>query len=273
MDKYAVLGNPIKHSKSPMIHTLFAQQLGDALTYEPILAPIEAFEKTLRAFFVNGGRGANVTLPFKEEAYQCVDVLTERAKLAGAVNTIKQLSDGSLLGDNTDGAGLVADLRRHGVKLKNSSILLLGAGGAARGAVFPLLKEGISTLHIANRTAHKADNLASHFRTYGSVTSSGLTDIPDVHYDVIINASSSSVTGDALPIDARFIEHASCAYDMFYQNELTSFLSRARECNDQVQCIDGLGMLVGQAAEAYLLWREKLPEVELVLNRMKLEMK
>ncbi|WP_462150495.1 shikimate dehydrogenase [Pseudoalteromonas xiamenensis] len=273
MDKYAVVGNPIKHSKSPMIHTLFAQQLGDALTYEPILAPIEAFEKTLHSFFVSGGLGVNVTLPFKEEAYQCVDVLTERAKLAGAVNTIKQLSDGSLLGDNTDGAGLVADLRRHGVKLQNSTILLLGAGGAARGAIYPLLKEGVSTVHIANRTAQKADHLALHFRAYGSVTSSGLNEIPDAHYDVIINASSSSVTGDALPIDSRFIEQASCAYDMFYQNELTSFLSRARECNDQIRCVDGLGMLVGQAAEAYLLWRDKLPEVEPVLERMKLEMR
>ena len=153
MDKYAVFGNPIKHSKSPAIHAQFAASLNEQIQYSAILAPTDAFEKTVAEFFAAGGKGANVTLPFKEQAFAMVDELTEQAKIAGAVNTIKQLEDGSLLGDNTDGVGLVKDLLANNVTLKGQRVLLIGAGGAARGVIQPLLNEHIESLTIANRTA------------------------------------------------------------------------------------------------------------------------
>ncbi|CCQ10665.1 Shikimate 5-dehydrogenase I alpha [Pseudoalteromonas luteoviolacea B = ATCC 29581] len=268
MDKYAVFGNPIKHSKSPLIHQLFAEQLGDTLTYEAILAPQNEFEKTLNAFFHAGGCGINVTLPFKEQAHELVDMLTERAKLAGAVNTIKRLEDGRLLGDNTDGAGLVADLTRHNVNLNGARVLLIGAGGASKGAIFPLLQSGVSQIHIANRTVEKAHAMAEYFSAYGQISASGFSDIPKGNFDIIINASSASVSNAVLPINACVFEQATCAYDMFYSKTGTPFLAQAKENNITIHALDGLGMLVGQAAEAYFLWRNRMPEVEPVLTQL-----
>ncbi|TMP26639.1 shikimate dehydrogenase [Pseudoalteromonas rubra] len=269
MDKYAVFGNPIKHSKSPAIHTQFAGQFNSVIEYRAILAELSEFESTVMEFFAQGGQGANVTLPFKERAYQLAGQLTERARLAGAVNTLMPQPDGTLLGDNTDGAGLVADLLRHTETLSGARILLIGAGGAARGCIFPLLQAGAATVVIANRTAEKAQQLAQLFGEYGEVQGVALNDIPDKHYDLVINSTSSSVTGQVPDIAPQHVSNCSLAYDMFYSDQQTAFLAWVAEYNAKALCVDGMGMLVGQAAEAFALWRGQMPEVAPVLNAMK----
>ncbi|QPL42945.1 shikimate dehydrogenase [Pseudoalteromonas sp. A41-2] len=269
MDKYAVFGNPIKHSKSPAIHKQFATSLGEQIDYSAILAPTDAFEKTVSRFFAAGGKGANVTLPFKEQAYAMVDELSEQAKVAGAVNTIKRLDDGRLFGDNTDGIGLVKDLLANNVTLKAKRILLIGAGGAARGIIQPLLNERIATLIIANRTAEKAHMLASIFAEQGDVKGCALDEIPNEHYDIVINSTSSSVTGDLPGIAQEHVVHCSCAYDMFYANHATAFISWVKAVNPSCITLDGSGMLVGQAAQAYYIWRNKMPEILPVVAALK----
>ena len=269
MDKYAVFGNPIKHSKSPAIHAQFAASLNEQIQYSAILAPTDAFEKTVAEFFAAGGKGANVTLPFKEQAFAMVDELTEQAKIAGAVNTIKQLEDGSLLGDNTDGVGLVKDLLANNVTLKGQRVLLIGAGGAARGVIQPLLNEQIESLTIANRTAEKAKALASHFNGEINVQGFALNDIPANNYDVVINSTSSSVTGDLPGIAEDHVAKCQCAYDMFYANDDTAFISWVKSINPTCLTLDGCGMLVGQAAQAYFVWRNKMPEIIPVVTALK----
>ena len=269
MDKYAVFGHPIKHSKSPVIHRQFAQQFGDALSYEAILAPLDGFQATLEAFFSNGGKGANVTLPFKEQAYSLSTQLTQRAQLAGAVNTLKYLNDGTLLGDNTDGAGLVQDLIAQGAELNGASVLLIGAGGAARGCIYPLLQTGVKQLVIANRTAEKALQLAELFKSYGNVIGTALSSVPINNYDYVINSTSSSVTGDVPNMPVEHLLHCKLAYDMFYSDERTSFLDWVKRHNPDTRLVDGLGMLLGQAAEAYYLWLGKMPQTQELLNDMR----
>ncbi|KAF7785436.1 shikimate dehydrogenase [Pseudoalteromonas rubra] len=269
MDKYAVFGNPIKHSKSPAIHTQFAGQFNSVIEYRAILAELPEFEATVTTFFAEGGLGANVTLPFKERAYQLAGQLTERARLAGAVNTLMPQPDGSLLGDNTDGAGLVADLLRHTATLSGASILLIGAGGAARGCVYPLLQAGAASVVIANRTAEKAQQLAQLFSDYGNVQGVALNEVPVQNYDLVINSTSSSVTGLVPDIDPQHVSTCTLAYDMFYSDQQTAFLAWVATHNAAAQCVDGMGMLVGQAAEAFALWRGQTPEVTPVLNAMK----
>ena len=269
MDKYAVFGHPIKHSKSPAIHQQFAKQCGDTLSYEAILAPLDGFQSSVEAFFSSGGCGANITLPFKEQAYALADTLTQRAQLAGAVNTLKRLEDGRLLGDNTDGAGLVKDLLDQGAQLNGARLLLLGAGGAARGCIYPLLCAGVKEIVIANRSADKATILAKEFRSYGKVSSYSLDEIPNERFDIVINSTSLSVSGQVPNIDAHLIAQCQFAYDMFYADETTSFLKWVSQYNAQCKLVDGLGMLVGQAAEAYLLWRDTLPDTEIVYQVMR----
>ncbi|MFC3033198.1 shikimate dehydrogenase [Pseudoalteromonas fenneropenaei] len=269
MDKYAVFGNPIKHSKSPWIHRQFAAQTDQDMEYEAILAPVDGFAIALRIFVADGGRGANVTLPFKEEAFQLVEVLTERARLAGAVNTIMVTESGQLLGDNTDGAGLVADLKRHQVTLAGSKVLLLGAGGAARGAIYPLFQAGVRELWVANRTAAKAEQLAMEFARHGNIIGCALDEVHEQDFDIIINSTSASVNNEAPAIDSCVFASSKCAYDMFYQTDATAFLRFAQQHNPEQQCIDGLGMLVGQAAEAFQLWRQATPQVESVLAALR----
>ncbi|MCG7551150.1 shikimate dehydrogenase [Pseudoalteromonas sp. Of7M-16] len=269
MDKYAVFGNPIKHSKSPEIHSQFASGLNEQIEYTAILTPVDGFALSLKDFFASGGKGANVTLPFKEEAYAYADALTDRAKLAGAVNTLKLQSDGSILGDNTDGAGLVADLQRHQVQLQNSVVLLLGAGGAARGCIYPLLQAGVKRIVVANRTVEKALQLAALFAPYGEVNAVSLEEIPSLAFDGVLNSTSSSVTGDIPNIEGSLVADVSWSYDMFYSDHQTSFLKWVADHNAQCKLIDGIGMLIGQAAEAYSVWRGKLPDVESVLTKVK----
>ena len=268
MDQYVVFGNPIGHSKSPLIHSLFARQTEQQLDYRTALAPLDDFTAFARDFFQTG-RGANVTVPFKEEAYRLADSLTRRAQRAGAVNTLSKQADGTLLGDNTDGAGLVRDLTvNHGVSLRGQRILLLGAGGAVRGALEPLLAQKPAALVIANRTVEKAENLAQVFTDLGPVFASGY-DWLEESVDLIINATSASLSGELPPIAASLIQpgHTFC-YDMMYGKEPTAFCRWASE-HGAAQAVDGLGMLVEQAAEAFLLWRGVRPDSAEVLAEMR----
>lgn len=221
MDRYVVFGNPIGHSKSPLIHRLFAEQTGQKLDYNTLLAPLDDFSTCARRFFLEG-RGANVTVPFKEEAYRLANSLTARAQRAGAVNTLSKLADGSLLGDNTDGAGLVRDLTVNaGFSLKGKRILLLGAGGAVRGALEPLLAEQPASVIIANRTVDKAELLAELFCDLGPISASGYDWLQE-SVDLIINATSASLTGDVPPIAPSLIEPGkTVCYDMMYGKEPT----------------------------------------------------
>ncbi|WP_434673152.1 shikimate dehydrogenase [Pseudomonas sp. R1-15] len=268
MDRYVVMGNPIGHSKSPLIHRLFAEQTGQALDYTTLLAPLEDFAACAREFF-REGRGANVTVPFKEDAFRLADSLTERAQRAGAVNTLSKQADGRLLGDNTDGAGLVRDLTVNaGFSLKNKRILLLGAGGAVRGALEPLLAEAPSSLIIANRTVEKAELLAELFADLGPVSASGFDWLREP-VDLIINATSASLSGEVPPIAGSLIEPGKTfCYDMMYGKEPTSFCRWAEEHGAAV-AMDGLGMLAEQAGEAFFLWRGVRPDTAPVLAELR----
>lgn len=268
MDRYVVMGNPIGHSKSPLIHRLFAEQTGQALDYTTLLTPLGDFATCAREFF-REGRGANVTVPFKEDAFRLANSLTERAQRAGAVNTLSKLADGRLLGDNTDGAGLVRDLTVNaGLSLKGKRILLLGAGGAVRGALEPLLAEAPASVIIANRTVEKAELLAELFADLGPVSASGFDWLQEP-VDLIINATSASLSGDVPPIAGSLIEPGKTfCYDMMYGKEPTSFCRWAKE-QDAAVAMDGLGMLVEQAGEAFYLWRGVRPQTAPVLAELR----
>lgn len=263
VDRYAVVGHPVAHSKSPRIHAAFAAQTGQALSYTAIdIAPGE-FESRVRAFFAAGGRGLNVTLPYKEEAYRLADSLSRAARQAGAVNTLWRGEDGRLHGDNTDGAGLVRDLMANqGWPLRGRRILLLGAGGAVRGVLGPLLAEQPAGLVIANRTADKARQLAQAFGA--RVQGCGYPALAGQVFDVVINGTSASLAGALPPLpDALLAPGAGC-YDMMYGAEPTVFL-RWAGTHGAAACADGLGMLVEQAAEAFFLWRGLRPDTAPVL--------
>lgn len=268
MDRYGVFGNPIGHSKSPLIHGMFAAQTGEQLVYDALLAPLDDFAGYARAFFETG-KGGNVTVPFKEQAFRLADALSERARRAGAVNTLKKLEDGRLLGDNTDGAGLVRDLTVNaGLDLSGKRILLLGAGGAARGVLEPILAERPQSLTIANRTVEKAEQLAHEFADLGPVAACGFDWISE-SVDLIINGTSASLAGELPPIAPSLIQpgHTVC-YDMMYAKEPTAFNRWAAE-RGAACCIDGLGMLVEQAAEAFHLWRGVRPDSTPVLAELR----
>lgn len=270
MEKYAVFGNPIAHSKSPFIHQQFAQQLQIDHPYGRALAPLGAFIETLNAFMSAGGKGCNVTVPFKEEAFARADVLSERASLAGAVNTLKRLEDGRLLGDNTDGIGLLSDLERLGFIKPGSRILLIGAGGAARGVLLPLLSLDCAVT-ITNRTFARAEQLATLFAHTGSVQASAMEALAGAEFDLIINATSSGIAGDVPAIPAALIHADVYCYDMFYQKGNTPFLNWCEQ-HGAKNCADGLGMLVAQAAHAVLLWHGVMPEIVPVIDALKKEL-
>jgi len=266
MDRYGVFGNPIGHSKSPQIHALFAAQTGHALCYEALLAPLDDFPGFARAFF-RDGQGANVTVPFKEQAYGMADQLTERARRAGAVNTLKKLEDGRLLGDNTDGAGLVSDLLNAGVALAGQRILLLGAGGAVRGVLEPLLAQKPAALIIANRTPSKAEQLVQEFSELGPLSASTFADLAEP-VDLIINGTSASLGGELPPLaDSLIRPGQSFCYDMMYAARPTAFCQWAAALGADTR--DGLGMLVEQAAEAFELWRGVRPDTAPVLAELR----
>jgi shikimate dehydrogenase len=258
-DRYAVFGHPIAHSKSPLIHAAFARQTGQDMTYEAILAPKDGFGACVAVFIAAGGRGANVTVPFKEEAFRLADTLSPRAERAGAVNTLS-FDAGTIRGDNTDGAGLVADLTRNlGRDLAGRRILLLGAGGAARGVIEPLLEQRPAALVIANRTATRAQALADLFGR--GVVACGFDALGGT-FDLVVNATAASLAGELPPLPPTLFTAGSLAYDMMYGRD-TPFLAFARERG--AAAADGLGMLVEQAAEAFLAWRGVRPDTAPVI--------
>ncbi|WP_018507240.1 shikimate dehydrogenase [Thiobacillus thioparus] len=262
-DRYAVFGHPIAHSKSPQIHTAFARQTGQDMTYEAILAPLDGFAESVAAFIAAGGRGANVTVPFKEEAFRLASRLSPRAQRAGAVNTLMFDADG-ILGDNTDGAGLVADLTRNLLcTIVGKRVLLLGAGGAARGVIEPLLDQQPAALVIANRTVSRAEELAELF---GRGVRACSFDAADTPFDLVINATAASLAGDLPPLSPRVFTPDTLAYDMMYGRD-TPFLDFAR--THGARTADGLGMLVEQAAEAFYLWRGVRPDTAPVIASLR----
>ena len=264
LDIYAVAGNPISHSKSPAIHQRFAEQSKQAMHYGRLQPAINEFAKVAKSFFAAGGKGMNVTVPFKLDAQVLADALTPRAKLAGAVNTL-WIKEGKIYGDNTDGAGLVRDLLAQGIQIRGARILLLGAGGAARGVVGPLLEQEPVQLIIANRSSAKADKLIILFhesakRHHVQLESRTLLDLEDQiktprAFDLVINATAAGLT-DQSPLTANAVSHvfvpSSFAYDMVY-GKTTAFMQQALHRGTRVS--DGLGMLVEQAADAFLIWR------------------
>ncbi len=266
---YVVIGNPIAHSKSPAIHARFAELTDQHIDYQRLLAPLDGFAQTVQDFIAAGGKGANVTLPFKLEAFALATELSERAKIAGAVNTLK-FEQGRIYGDNTDGIGLVADIVRNaGISLHGKRVLLLGAGGAARGALLPLLQEEPASLTIANRTLAKAQDLLEQAKTLNGnceLQASSFEDVQQV-FDVIINATSASINDDVPPLAASVFDTHTLAYDMMYAAAPTAFLRVAS--SHGAQCRDGLGMLVEQAAEAFALWRGVRPPSAQVLAEMR----
>lgn len=266
MDRYAVVGNPIAHSKSPDIHQWFAEQTGESLTYEKILVELTSFDEDACSFFALGGKGLNVTVPFKEQAFRFADHLTERARLAGAVNTLALQKDGSILGDNTDGAGLVTDLLAQGWSLEGKSILVLGAGGAVRGIMGPLLEHKPASLLIANRTLEKAVAIAEALPA-GAVEVSAYEQLKG-SFDLIINGTSASLTNDLPPLPAGLTRPDTAAYDLMYDAEPTAFLRWAEEQGAKYRA-DGLGMLVEQAAEAFYLWRGVRPNTAPVIDKVR----
>jgi len=258
-DRYAVIGNPVAHSLSPRIHAAFAQQTGEDIEYGAILAPVDGFAAAVGTFRSHGGCGLNVTVPFKLDAFALATTLTDRAESAGAVNTLK-FDGASALGDNTDGAGLVADITiRLGLPLAAKRILLMGAGGAARGVVLPLLEQKPALLAIANRTVEKAIALAARWKSRSNVRGGGYGDFADERFDVIINATSASLSGDVPPLSKRACASATLAYDMVYGERATPFLATAKSFG-VCRGADGLGMLIAQAAESFLIWRGVRPD-------------
>ena len=267
MDSYLVVGNPIAHSKSPLIHQTFARLTGESLQYDKRLLPLDGFEQQIRQFFADGGCGCNVTLPFKEQAFTLADQLTPRAQAAGAVNTLIRDEQGQIIGDNTDGQGLVEDLLSQGVALTGRRILLLGAGGAARGAILPLLQQQPACLVVANRSPDKAWMLAGQFAGEGQIEACELPALP-ADFDVIINSTSASLSGALPAIDESVVAHAGCCYDMAYGDTETAFLQWAGRLGVK-QRLDGLGMLVAQAAESFYQWRQVRPDTAPVLQMLR----
>ncbi len=256
-DRYVVIGHPIAHSKSPQIHARFAEQTGQRIHYDRLLAPVDGFGQAVRDFIAAGGRGANVTVPFKLEAFQLADTLSPRAQAAGAVNTLR-FDAGQIIGDNTDGIGLVRDILHAGVGLGGKAVLLLGAGGAARGVIQPLLAESPSRLLIANRTPERAQELAQQFSSASVAVEAARFDALDRPFDLVINATSASLSAELPPVPAAVFGTSCFAYDMMYAAQPTPFLQLAAKHGASVR--DGLGMLVEQAAESFFLWRGVRPD-------------
>jgi shikimate dehydrogenase len=270
-DLYAVFGNPINHSKSPHIHRHFAEQTGQDMTYTKQLVADGEFAAAAAEFFAKGGKGLNITVPFKLDAYRFAAHLTPRARRAGAVNTLAVQTDGSILGDNTDGIGMIHDMHNLGWELHNKRVLILGAGGAVRGILQPLLEQEPESLAIVNRTHDKAEQLANSFHDLGDVRALKLEELAGKQFDLVINGTSASLHGELPPLPDDLLAPGACCYDMMYGAEPTVFLQWAQD-HGAAGVADGLGMLVGQAAEAFYLWRQIRPEVVPVITAMRRQM-
>lgn len=271
-DQYAVMGNPIGHSKSPLIHSLFAEQTGQTLEYRAILVELKQFSEAVGAFQEEGGQGLNVTVPFKRDAWRLVDERSECAELAGAVNTIVVREDGTLYGDNTDGVGMVRDIRDNlGVSIEGKKVLLLGAGGAVRGVLGPLLQEKPAEVVIANRSPERAQELADDFEDYGRVEGSSYDDLDGSRYDIVINGTSASLKGELPPLPDGILAKGAFCYDMMYAGEPTAFLRWADDEGCE-KLSDGLGMLVEQAAESFNIWRGVRPQTAAVIKAVRAQL-
>ncbi len=271
MDRYAVIGHPVGHSLSPRIHTRFAEQTGEELVYGLLEAPAEGFAGTAGEFFDAGGCGLNVTVPFKAEALAWADRASGRATVAVAANTLTRTRTGIIEADNTDGVGLVRDLVRNlGLTLRGARLLLIGAGGAARGVLAPLLTERPAGLYIVNRTAERARELADAFTDHGPVAGGGFGDIGERTFDLVINASASSLGGAVPPIPAAVVARGGAVYDMMYGEPALPFLQWGHDSGAELVS-DGLGMLVEQAAESFHVWRAVLPDTAPVLAELRAE--
>ncbi|HEY5602088.1 MAG TPA: shikimate dehydrogenase [Gammaproteobacteria bacterium] len=268
-DEYAVMGNPIAHSKSPQIHAMFAEQTRQNIRYRAIQVDPGGLAQAVGNFFASGGKGLNITVPFKQDAWHLANELSDTAHLAGAVNTLKPSADGGLFGDNTDGIGLVRDLVQNlGVTLEDKKLLLVGAGGAARGVIAPLLEREPRQLTIVNRTMDRAHELVQHFAGIGRLDAKSFSALDGEHFDVVINATSASLQGDLPPLPVSTLIHAQLVYDMMYGREPTLFLQWAgRQGSADVS--DGLGMLVEQAAESFFIWRSVKPDTAPVIQRLR----
>lgn len=266
-DRYAVIGNPIEHSKSPLIHAAFARQTGEDIEYERILGSLDDFAGDVRRFTQQGGRGLNVTVPFKEQAFELADALSERARRAGAVNTLS-LDDATVRGDNTDGVGLVRDLGcNHRFNFGGARILLLGAGGASRGVLFPLLGEEPASITIANRTASRAHELAA-MAGDARVTGCGLDELTGLAFDLIVNGTAAGLKGEVPAIPDDCLRPGGWTYDMMYSSEPTAFV-RWGQAHGAARALDGLGMLVEQAAESFHIWRGVMPDTGPVIEELR----
>lgn len=267
---YCVVGSPIAHSKSPDIHLAFGKQFGIALRYQRVDVPANCFANAVTEFVLEGGRGMSITVPLKEEAHVALAKLKPRAALTGAVNMMTVNSDGVTIGDNVDGIGLVRDLtRNHGLSLIGKRILLLGAGGAARGVIPSLLEENPGELNIVNRTLTKAEDLVSRFSSLGSLEAFDYESLPNGPYDIVINATSLSLSGELPPLGATTIGSLTSCYDMMYTIDgRTRFLEWCRD-HGAVACYDGLGMLVEQAAKSFSIWHGVEPDTTSVIATLR----
>lgn len=270
-DRYAVMGNPVAHSKSPAIHAEFARQTGERIVYTAIQVDEGGFAQAVGNFAASGGKGLNITIPYKQDAWELVDERSPRAERAGAVNTMTFRDDGSVVGDNTDGIGLVTDITvNHGMAITGRRLLVVGAGGAVRGVLGPLLEQRPDVLVIGNRTADRAVTLAAAFSDQGPVSGCGLDALEGRTFDLVINGTSASLHGEALAIPETILTPETWGYDMMYGQEPTPFM-RWAERNGAYCAVDGLGMLVEQAAESFLIWRGVRPDTAPVIEKLRRE--
>lgn len=272
-DHYVVFGNPVEHSQSPRIHALFAEQTNDSIRYEKLFVPLGEFKKSVMKFIDAGGRGANVTVPFKVDAFELATTHSQRAQCAQAVNTLT-FRDGQIFADNTDGVGLVNDITRNlGFSVTGKSVLIVGSGGATRGVLLPIVQERPREIVVINRTAAKADELVKALAQQAEshsvrIDSGGLDAVGEASFDLVVNATSSSLTNDAFPVSTKALANGALAYDMMYGKQETSF-TRWAEMANAALVSDGLGMLVEQAAESFYLWRGKRPDAKGVIEALR----
>jgi len=269
IDNYCVMGNPVAHSKSPQIHAAFAEQTRQKIFYQAILVDEGKFKDSIKEFQRKGGKGLNITVPFKPDAWEASDQMSRRAERAVAVNTISFNDEGKITGDNTDGIGLIRDLTiNHKLSIKDKNILILGAGGAARGILDPLFDEQADRVVIANRTVNRAQKLADIFSDRGDISTCGFDELVSSNFDIVINATSASLQGDVPPLPEGLVNKNTCCYDMMYSAADTPFVAWAKAHGAGI-ALDGLGMLVEQAAESFFIWRGVRPETGSVIKSLR----
>ncbi len=268
--RFAVMGNPVAHSKSPAIHKQFAHQFKHNLEYTAIQVDVGGLSQAVGQFRAAGGSGLNLTVPFKIDAFRLADNLSDRARLAQAVNTLRFDADGTVFGDNTDGAGLVHDLLHNlGTQIKEKQILVLGAGGAVRGVLAPMLKHNPARLMIANRTVAKAKDLVREFAQHGKVEVCEFEELRGKHFDIVINGTAASLEGEVPPLPETIFTRGALAYDMMYGDKPTPFMEWAALRGGIGKTADGLGMLVEQAAESYFVWNGVRPQTRPVIAALR----